>query len=211
MPQPFVIALEGIDGSGKSTQAQLLAARFENAKVIRHPGYTPSGEKLRELLLRQDFSYCDLAARLLFWADHLLTVEALAQGSAELVVLDRHPFYSNWAYGTALGTDKELLEKLAEVLRGKWIEPDLTIVLDVPPEVALPRLHVKRKKLDSIEARGSSYLQDVRSAYLELELVQNHSEVVVINACLPKEKVFEEIMHQLRNALMKFKKKVIDP
>jgi len=197
MRKPLVIALEGIDGSGKSTQAKLLAACFENVRIIQHPGYTPSGSKLRELLLYQDFSHCDLAARLLFWADHLLTAETLIQeDNTALTVLDRHPFYSNWAYGTALGTGKELLERLAEVLRGQWIEPALTIILDVSPEVALSRLQRKGKKLDSIEARGLSYLRKVRLAYSEL--AYNCPEVIVMNAGLSKEEVLIEILEQLR-------------
>jgi len=200
MRKPFVIALEGIDGSGKSSLARGLVERIENVKVIRHPGYTPAGAKLRELLLHRDFSHCDLAARLLFWIDHLLTVKALAHEGAELIVFDRHPFYSNLAYGTALGTEGELLEQIAGVLRGNWVIPDVTFILDVSPEVAISR---KVGELDKIEARGIDYLCRVRAVYLEL--TRTRSEVVVIDAGLPKEEVLARVLKQLHKAGVQLK------
>lgn len=189
----MVIVLEGVDCVGKSTQAGLLATHFRNAVVARHPGFTPTGQRLREIVLDEGLEDCDLAARLLFWADHLITASLLKKsGSDGIIVFDRHPFYSNLAYGTALGTERRILNELAEVLRGTWVVPDLTIVLDVPISVVAERLRTKTGRPDAIESRGLEYLQRVRQNYLQM--VHYRSEVVVVAADRPKEAVHQSVL-----------------
>ncbi|HYD95779.1 MAG TPA: dTMP kinase [Noviherbaspirillum sp.] len=163
------ITFEGIDGAGKSTHlafaADFLRARGRQVVVTREPGGTPLGEKLRELLL-QEKMHLETEALLMFAArrEHLaLLIEpALARG--DWVISDR---FTDASFAYQGGGRNLALDKL-EVLE-RWVhprlQPDLTLLFDVPLEVARQRLDATRE-LDKFEQEKADFFAATRREYL---------------------------------------------
>jgi len=165
------ITFEGIDGAGKSTHIEHVAAslRARGFKVIvtREPGGTPLGEKLRELLLSQPMDL-ETETLLMFAArrEHVAKViePALARGA--WVVSDRFTDATRAYQGAGRGVSMEKIEELA-----RWTHPstnpDLTFVFDLPAEVAAKRLSASRD-LDRFEQEQAAFHMRVREGYLQL-------------------------------------------
>ncbi len=164
------ITLEGVDGAGKSTHvgyvADWLRQQGHEVIVTREPGGTPLGEKLRELLLHRDMD-ADTELLLMFAArqEHLAALiwPALARGA--WVVSDRFTDASYAYQCGGRGIDTARIAALeAWVQRG--FQPDLTLLFDVPPEVAEARRSAARTA-DRFEREADNFFNRVRSAYLE--------------------------------------------
>jgi len=162
------VTLEGIDGAGKSTHvgavADALRARGKDVVLTREPGGTPLGEKLRELLLSHAMTV-DTETLLMFAArrEHIERVIAPALAQGRWVISDRFTdaTYAYQGAGGGLAQDRiEVLERWVHA----GLQPDLTLVFDVPVEVALARLPRDRK--DRFESEDKAYFERVRSAYL---------------------------------------------
>ena len=164
------ITLEGVDGAGKSTHlafvADWLRAQGREVIVTREPGGTPLGETLRELLLHQPM-YPDTELLLMFAArqQHLaeLIRPALARGA--WVVSDR---FTDASYAYQCGGRGIAAERIAAL--EAWVQrgftPDLTLLFDVPPEVAEARRSAVRAA-DRFEREADSFFARVRNAYLD--------------------------------------------
>lgn len=171
MPQRgLLIAFEGGDGSGKSTQAAIAAERL-GAVLTRQSGGTPFGEKLRGILL--DPASADLSLRaeaLLFMADRAEHVEKVVSPSLAdgfHVVSDRWA-YSSFVYqGYGRGLDVEELRHLSDwSMKGLW--PDLVVFLDIPLETGVSRVDVRNETRDHFELAGFELQQRVVAGYREL-------------------------------------------
>ena len=168
-PGLFVV-LEGGEGAGKSTQAQLLAERLRscgrNVVTTREPGATTTGAAIRALLLDPDAQVDPWAEVLLYAADraqHVVEVVAPALAAGTDVVCDRH-LWSSLAYqGAGRGLGVDAVRTANEVaLRG--VVPDVTVVLDIDPSVGLGRSGGD----DRIERAGLAFHESVRAAFLDL-------------------------------------------
>ena len=160
------IALEGGDGAGKSTQARLLCSWLEElghtVVVTREPGGTPFGRTVRELVLHGDH-VAPRAEALLFAADRAHHVEtkiwpALARG--EVVITDRY-MDSSIAYqgaGRDLGVDE--VRELNLWATGGLV-PDLTVLVDLPPDVGRSRRHGVHDRLESESAQFHGAVRDL--------------------------------------------------
>lgn len=166
------IVIEGIDGCGKSTQAKRLAADLAGRGVevahLREPGGTALGESVRALLLGKATGAIDARTEALLYAAARAELTAavirpaLARGAT---VLCERFVDSTLAYqGFGLDADVAALARLCAYATG-GIEPDLVLVLDLAPDVALARLGRER---DRIESRGAAYMAKVRAGFLEL-------------------------------------------
>jgi dTMP kinase len=200
----FFIVFDGSEGAGKSTQVRLLAERLQAAgrgvTLVRDPGTTRIGEKVRAILL--DPEHAEMSMRcemMLYMADRAQMVSetilpALSEG--RVVISDRF-VSSTLAYqvgGEGLTAD-EIREAADIAIQGRW--PDLTILLDMPVEASMARL--KRTK-DRIEQRPLSYFEGVRKHYL----AQAHAEPKshrVIGASRPVEVVAGEIWKTVEEAI----------
>lgn len=167
------ITLEGVDGSGKSTQASLLVERLREQRrevvALREPGGTPISEKIRALLLDpENAEMADECELLLYEASRAQLVReviepALLRGA--IVVCDR--FYdSTHAYQHGgRGLSDELVRRANE-LGCCGLSPDVTLVLDIDPAAALAR--ATAQGADRLEAEGLAFQQRVRKDYLAL-------------------------------------------
>ncbi|WUR15969.1 dTMP kinase [[Empedobacter] haloabium] len=169
VPRGKFITFEGIDGAGKSTHirycADLVAARGIELVSSREPGGTPLGEKLRELVLHEPM-HLETEALLVFASrrEHIAQViePALARGA--WVISDRFTDASFAYQGGGRGLDLIKIETLAN-----WVHPelwpDLTILFDVPLEVARARLDATRE-LDKFEQEKADFFLAARNEYL---------------------------------------------
>jgi dTMP kinase len=169
MSRGKLITLEGIDGAGKSTHiatvGDLLRARGKEVVVTREPGGTPLGEKLRAVLLSETMTV-DTETLLMFAArrEHIALVIEPALAGGRWVVSDRFTDATYAYQGAGGGISKDRIAILE-----RWVndglKPDLTLVFDVPVEIALARLPKNRK--DRFESENRAYFERVRAAYLE--------------------------------------------
>jgi len=149
------ITIEGVEGSGKSTQIKRLEARLEacglSTVFSREPGGTALGKELRHLLLAPHDSrelWCPDAELLLFYADraqHVATLIRPSLSAGKIVVVDRFED-STRAYQGASGVSEDSLRALRELVLGDF-RPDLTLVLDMEPEISLRRVAARNGAL----------------------------------------------------------------
>ncbi len=196
------ITLEGIDGAGKSTQLPLIEAALKSRGIdylmTREPGGTPLGEKLREILLHQDMQP-ETEALLMFASrsEHLSQVIRPALERGTWVISDRFTDASFAYQGGGRGLDYEKLEMLEEWVHGGF-QPDLTLLFDVPVEMARQRL-MKNASLDRFEHERGTFFEKVRKAYLD-RAARFPERFCLIDSSLPLEKInvkLEEIISML--------------
>lgn len=163
------ITLEGIDGAGKSTHVgtivDFLRGKGRDVVVTREPGGTPLGENLRALLLSETMNI-DTEALLMFAArrEHIAQVIAPALAAGRWVVSDRFTD-STYAYqGAGGGLPKDRIAALDRWVCGGLL-PDLTLIFDVPVELAFGRLF--KDQADRFESENRGYFERVRAGYLE--------------------------------------------
>ena len=167
------ISFEGIDGCGKSTQADLLRSYLESkgeqVELLREPGGTALSEQIREILRNPNNEKMDPSTEsiLLSASRAQLTREiiipALERGN--VVICDRYADSTLAYQGYGRGINLEWLEKL-NAFATAGLKPDITLLVDLPVDEALNRM--QSKSFDRIEMEGIEFLEKVRSGYLEL-------------------------------------------
>jgi dTMP kinase len=191
----FFITLDGIDGCGKSTQCRLLAdwLREQGREVVAcsDPGGTAVGQVIRELLLdhRRDMSLSCEA--LLFMASRAQLVSEVirpALDAGKIVISDRFLLANVVYQGHAGGLDVDLLCQAGRLSTG-GLEPDLTIVLDLPLAAATGR---PKASLDRLERRPAEYHEKVRQGFLT-EARKRPDRIKVIDASRPLDEVQQAI------------------
>jgi dTMP kinase len=172
MARGHFITLEGIEGSGKTTQAarlkDLLVRKGLDVVVTREPGGSPIAEKIREILLdprnRKMVALTELFLYEASRTQHVAEIVRPALEAGKTVICDRF-FDASTAYqGNARGLDMAMVERLNLLATG-GVVPDLTIVLDLPAEVGLRRLGRSR---DRIESEAIEFHERVRQGYLKI-------------------------------------------
>lgn len=191
------VSLEGIDGSGKSTQAGLLLeALSPNAILVREPGGTEAAERIRELLADPEVPLEPLAELMLFCAARADLTERVIRPALEAgrdVVSDRFSDSSIAYQGAARGLGVgEVISLCDAATDGLW--PDLTLLLRVDPEVGLGRADGE----DRFEAEGLELQRAVAAAYEEIAQIAS-DRVVVIDATGTVDEVHERVMEAVRD------------
>lgn len=186
MSRGLFLTFEGPEGAGKSTQVRLLVNHLEaqgaRVTVTREPGGTPTAEAIREVLIggrAQAMSdICELLLMLAGRADHVAGRIRPALAEGQVVICDRFVDSTVAYQGGARGLDRSRIDELNRfVCEGAW--PDLTILLDLPPEVGLRRASIYGA--DRIEQEGMEFHRRVRQAYLDLA-ESDPSRIVVVDA-----------------------------
>ena len=208
--QGVFITIEGVEGSGKSTQILRLSERLRRLGlplvVSKEPGGTALGREVRRLLLEPHPSgetWCPDSELLLFYADraqHLERVIRPALAGGNIVLVDRFED-STRAYQGASGVPDSALDRLGDlVLRG--LRPHLTLLLDMDPEVSLQRVEVRNLAMGSefAETRFDdaelAFHRRVRNRFLALAH-QSPNRVAVVSARDPEDQVEAAIWHRI--------------
>ncbi len=189
------ITFEGVDGAGKSTHiagfADALRARGKTVITTREPGGTALGEKLRELLLH-DAMHLETEALLMFAArrEHIAQVIEPALARGDWVISDRFTDASFAYQGGGRGLPAAKLDAL-EAWVHPGLQPDLTLLFDVPLEVARERLN-RSRTLDKFEQEQDVFFSGVRAAYLQ-RAARFPDRVRVIDSTRPMAEVDREL------------------
>jgi dTMP kinase len=194
----MLITFEGLDFSGKSTQVKLLADRLltsgRRVLVLREPGGTTIGEKIREILLETNHAaMTDVGEFLLFSASRSQLVGEVirpALGSGTIVICDR--FYdSSTAYqGWGRGVPLDAVETINALATG-GLQPGVTFFLDIPVEEVERRIQERKSVKDRMESSGKQFYERVRTGYLEL--ARRKERIVVLDGSLPVDSLSQEI------------------
>ena len=197
-----LISFEGIEGVGKSTQINLIQEWLKikgfSSKLIREPGSTGFGEKIRDLLLSND---SDISAHtellLMFAARAEMVNEHLVNSKEDILLCDRY-YHASIAYqGYGRKLSLELIENLIQNINCPI--PDLTIIYDLDV-----RLGFKRKAnddIDRIESAGVNFFEDVRKGYQQI--AKDREEVVILDASESIEVLNEQTKDLIKPLILK--------
>ena len=200
------ITFEGIDGCGKSTQTALCKTWLEelgrNVLLVREPGGTKIGERIRELLLdKKNSSMAPMTELFLFEAARAQIVEetikpALSEGT--IVICDRF-FDSSYAYqGCARGLGPEMVSRLNMDATG-GLAPDITFFLDISVEGAIKRRNTRGEEKDRIESAGDSFQEKVREGFIRA--ASEDKRIVTVDASADPETIFKQIQDKIKELL----------
>ncbi|MEQ9085727.1 MAG: dTMP kinase [Pontimonas sp.] len=200
------ITFEGGDGSGKTTQINLLATWLESqgqtVVLTREPGGTDLGVELRNIVLHRKGFIAPRAEALLYAADrshhiHSLVRPALERG--EVVVQDRYLDSSVAYQGAGRVLDAEEVRELS-LWATERLMPNLTVLLDVPASVAKARQAQTEREYDRLEAEAEDFHTRVRESYLSLAEAEPE-RFLVVNGELPIEEIHHSIITKVSDLL----------
>jgi dTMP kinase len=201
--RPLFLSLDGLDGTGKSTQIQLLAewlrSRGETVVTCIDPGGTRLGDRIREILLTHAEERCAMAEALLYMASRAELLERVirpALQAGQIVLSDRYLLATIVYQGYGFGLDVESFGTLVRLAAG-GLEPDLTLVLDLPVEQAQQR---RGRDPDGMEIRARDYHERVRRGFLT-EAQRQPDRIRVIDASRTIETIHRAICTEVERVL----------
>lgn len=196
------ITFEGGDGAGKTTQIELLKTWLvdhgHTVVLTREPGGSDLGLELREIILHSTGFISARAEALLYAADrahHVQTVVRPALERGDIVVQDRYLDSSVAYQGAGRVLDPHEVEELS-MWAVERLLPDLTILLDLPAEVAKERQSGQDRKFDRLEAEDLDFHERVRQAYLE-RAGAHPGRFLVVDGTKPVEAIHEQITQRV--------------
>jgi dTMP kinase len=201
------ITLEGGEGSGKSTLLSALAAAFERAQlqaiVTREPGGTTGAESIRRLLVEGASDAWDpMTETVLFMAariDHVRKKITPALRAGSHVLCDRFSDSTLVYQGFGKGLGAEFIEMLHRFTLGEFA-PDLTLILDIPPEAGLKRAHARRGAETRFESMDIGFHRQVREGFLTIAQ-KEPQRCAVIDALHAPEAVAADALRIIRQRL----------
>lgn len=200
------LTLEGAEGVGKSTNIEFITQYLEQHSIdyvlTREPGGTQLAERIRELLLAvHEESMSELTELLLVFAaraQHLEKVIEPALASGKWVVCDRFTDATFAYQGAGRGLSVATISQLQSMVQGE-LRPDLTIILDLDPEIGMERA-LNRGELDRFELEQQSFFRSVREGYLNIAEAEPE-RCTVIDASKPLEDVKLDLLAALEQGL----------
>lgn len=199
------ITVEGGEGVGKTTNIEFIQEFFAQRSIdlitTREPGGTPLAEAIREILLAKSEESMDATAELLLVfaarAQHLAEVIKPALAAGQWVLCDRFTDATYAYQGGGRGLNIEHISLLENLVQ-QGLQPDLTVLLDIDPEIGMQRARA-RAELDRFEVESSRFFELVRACYLE-RAKQFPSRFLVIDAGLPLLDVQQTLAAALQNS-----------
>lgn len=203
MKNQFIV-IEGLEGAGKTTAINTVVDTLNHAGIndivfSREPGGTPLAEKLRELIKQgiEGDKVTDKAELLMLYAARVQLVDTVikpALAAGKWVVGDRHDMSSQAYQGGGRQIDRHLMQSLRDLVLGDF-KPDLTLYLDLSPELGLQRAR-SRGELDRIEKESLAFFERTRERYLEL--AAGDKSIVTIDAS----QNIEQVQNDIHTALL---------
>jgi dTMP kinase len=193
------LSFEGIDGCGKSTQAKFLVAHFmakgQEVLCTREPGGSPGAEAIRGLLLTGDTDKWSAETELLLFTaarrDHLEKTIEPALAAGQMVICDRFADSTRVYQGATRGDLRAKVDQLHAAMIGR--EPDLTLIIDVDPKVALARGLARNSGEDRFEDFGLEFQEKLRTGFLKL--TQEYPQRCrLVDGNRPTEAVFADVL-----------------
>jgi len=207
----MLITFEGLDFSGKSTQVRLLSERLSlenfNVLVLREPGGTEIGEKIRTILLDKEVSgMTDASELFLFSASRSQLVEEVIKPALEggMVVLCDRFYDSTTAYqGWGRGLSREAID-VVNSFATSGLTPDVTFFLDLPIDEVEKRMLRAKSGKDRMESNGEGFYEKVREGYLSL--AKKEKRFVVIDAKQSIESIQDAVWQKVEKLVSKIAK-----
>jgi dTMP kinase len=202
----MLITFEGLDYSGKSTQVQLLADRLtlqdHRVLVLREPGGTDIGEKIRKMLLdKNNEGMTDASELFLFSASRSQLIQEVVRPALDagmVVICDRY-YDSTTAYqGFGRGISLDVIHAINQYATGGLV-PDVTFFLDIPIREIEKRMNSAKTKKDRMESSGIEFYERVRNGFLQI--AQSESRWCVIDGMKPIDDLHELILQHVTDAL----------
>jgi len=197
------LVFEGIDGAGKSVQVEMLASvlreRGNAVEVCREPGGTEIGELLRKELLHSSSNIAPEAEALLYAASRAQLTAGVIRPALEcgrIVISDRFSDSTLAYQGYGRGLDINLLKQINRFATG-GLRPNLSVILDLPPELIPGRL---TGQADRLEREAIFFFQRVRQGYLSLAR-ERPGDYLVLDACLSVEEVHRRVFSVVNSLL----------
>jgi dTMP kinase len=204
--QGLFLTFEGIDGSGKSTQAKRLASALQSAGhdvvLTREPGGSPGAEEIRRLVLEGDPDRWSAETEILLFTaarrDHLERTILPALSAGKVVICDRFADSTRMYQGLSRGDLRPVVDQLHSLMIGR--EPDLTLLIDMDPEIGLSRAKGRQGTEERFEDFGVDLQRKMRAGFLSLadEFSQRFR---VIDGAQPMDAVAAEILSLVTDAL----------
>ena len=203
----FFITFEGIDGSGKSTQIQNLAKFLEDYGfdiiITREPGGSIGGEEIRNLLLQGEVDRWSAETEILLFTaarrDHLERIILPALQDGKIVICDRFTDSTRMYQGMRGPKLRGLVDRLTkEVIN---CDPDLTIIIDIDPEISLERAKSRKTAEERFEDFGIDLQKKMRRGFLELSK-EFSSRIAVVNGQQSVDELAKEIFSLVKARLL---------
>lgn len=191
------ITFEGLDGSGKTTQANLLKKHFESAGLevlfLREPGTTPLGEILRDAVLKQNIEINKVSEALLFAAARVQLNDILRENHKKKIIICDRYLDSSIAYQSGgRGLSSDFIKKINEFSDTK---PDITFFIDISPALSLER-SLEIGNIDRIEGENLTFFTSVYETYKKLA-EENKDRIITIDGTNTIEVIHKKILSYL--------------
>lgn len=197
------IVFDGPEGSGKSTQAKMLYKHLKKTGydviLTREPGGTKMAEMVRKIILSPKLKITPMAELLLYEASraqHIAEVILPNLRKNRIVISDRFADASVVYQGYARGLGMKLVEELNKLVVNN-LYPDITFILDIPPEEGLSRVKTSRNSFDRLEQEDLNFHNKIREGYLKLAKKRKNFFVIKVNNKTAEE-VHQKILQILR-------------
>ena len=204
--QGLFISFEGIDGSGKSTQTKRLAKRLQQdgheVVLTREPGGSVGAEEIRALVLQGDPERWSAETEILLFTaarrDHLECVILPALSAGKIVICDRFADSTRMYQGISRGNLREIVDRLHDLMIPR--DPDITLLIDMDPEIGLSRAKARSTKEERFEDFGLQLQQTMREGFLTL--AKEYSDRFrVIDGHGDADQIAEEIYAQINGLI----------
>lgn len=205
-PKGLFVSFEGIDGSGKSTQARRLAetlnARGHETVLTREPGGSPGAEEIRALVLQGNPDRWSAETELLLFTaarrDHLERTIRPALNAHRIVICDRFADSTRMYQGLSRGDLRGAVDQLHDLMIEQ--EPDVTILIDMDPAAGLARAKARQTAEERFEDFGVALQEDMRAGFLALAQ-EFQDRIRVIDGNRPEEAVARDVLVAVETCL----------